>query len=140
MPIPKYDGSPEKEWISKCMGDIPLDEYTQEQALAICYKQMEMEEVQLESIDIPIEIIGDNEEKILEYLPDIKSGETEDAYLNRCVIVLYPEYYDEQGAYSLCADKYQRIITKSDTGTTEFNINKIAEMKAAIKGIRNYQN
>ena len=68
---------------------------------------------------IPIEIIGDNEEKILEYLPDVKSGETEDAYLKRCVIVLYPEYVDEQAAYSICADKYQRIITKSDTGKTE---------------------
>ena len=76
---------------------------------------------------IPIDIIGNNEEKILEYLPEVKSGETEDAYLERCVIVLYPEYMDEQGGYSLCADKYQRIITKSDTGTTEFNINKIAE-------------
>ena len=68
---------------------------------------------------IPIEIIGDNEEKILEYLPDVKSGETEDAYLKRCVIVLYPEYVDEQAGYSICADKYQRIITKSDTGKIE---------------------
>lgn len=68
---------------------------------------------------IPIEIIGDNEEKILEYLPDVKSGEREDAYLERCVVVLYPEYVDEQAAYSICADKYQRIITKSDTGKTE---------------------
>ena len=65
---------------------------------------------------IPIEIIGDNEEKILEYLPDVKSKETEDAYLNRCVVVLYPEYVDEQKAYSLCADKYQMKITISDTG------------------------
>ena len=42
MPLPKYDGSPEKEWISKCMADMPAGEYSQEQALAICYKQMEM--------------------------------------------------------------------------------------------------
>lgn len=68
---------------------------------------------------IPIEIIGDNEEKILEYLPEVKSGESEDTYLARCVIVLYPEYVDEQAAYSICADKFQRIITKSDTGTKE---------------------
>ena len=68
---------------------------------------------------IPIEIIGDNEEKILEYLPDVKSNEQEHDYLARCVIVLYPEYVDEQAAYSICADKYQRIITKSDTGKTE---------------------
>ena len=65
---------------------------------------------------IPIEIVGDNEEKILEYLPDVKSREMEDAYLKRCVIVLYPEYVDEQKAYSLCADKYQRKITISEAG------------------------
>jgi len=72
-----------------------------------------------EMAKIPIEIIGDNEEKILEYLPDVKSGESEDTYLERCVVVLYPEYVDEQAAYSICADKFQRIITKSDTGKTE---------------------
>ena len=112
MPIPKYDGSPEQEWISSCMHEIG-SEYDQDQALAICYKQMEMSsenlaategkhkdlpeqpadhdvhhgatsdkakeavkpkgiasEEELESIDIPIERIGDNEEKILDYLPD----------------------------------------------------------------------
>jgi hypothetical protein len=68
---------------------------------------------------IPIEIVGDNEEKILEYLPDVKNGEMEDTYLNRCVIVLYPEYVDEQKAYSLCADKYQRKITVSDKRSVE---------------------
>jgi len=48
MPIPKYDGSPEKEWISKCMNEMPQGEYDQEQALAICYKQMEnMEQTKL---------------------------------------------------------------------------------------------
>ena len=43
---------------------------------------------------IPVEIIGDNEEKILEYLPEVKGKEMEKDYLERCVIVLYPEYYD----------------------------------------------
>jgi hypothetical protein len=48
MPIPKYDGSPEKEWISKCMSEMPAGEYDQDQALAICYKQMEnMEQTKL---------------------------------------------------------------------------------------------
>ena len=48
MPIPKYDGSPEKEWISKCMSEMPAGEYDQEQSLAICYKQMEnMEQTKL---------------------------------------------------------------------------------------------
>lgn len=68
---------------------------------------------------IPIEIVGDNEEKILEYLPKVKNGEMEDAYLERCVVVLYPEYVDEQKAYSLCADKYQNKITISDKRSVE---------------------
>ena len=63
---------------------------------------------------IPIDIIGDNEEKILEYLPSVKPHEEEDTYLERCIVVLYPEYYDQQMATALCADKYQRIITVSD--------------------------
>ena len=60
---------------------------------------------------IPIAIIGDNEEKILDYLPEVKGKEMEKDYLQRCVIVLYPEYYDQQQATSLCADKYQRTTT-----------------------------
>ena len=154
MPIPKYDGTPEKEWIGKCMSEIPVGEYTQEQALAICYKQMEMNEVEmgavegktkhqnelphehdvhhgatsdkaanavkpkgigadenLAEIDIPLEIIGDNEEKILDYLPEPKANEMEEAYLNRCVPCLYPKYYDQTMATALCADKLQRKTT-----------------------------
>jgi hypothetical protein len=60
---------------------------------------------------IPLDIIGDNEEKILEYLPTPKANEREDAYLERCIIVLYPEYYDQTMATALCADKYQRKTT-----------------------------
>ena len=110
MPIPKYDGTPEKEWIGKCMIAIG-SEYEQEQALAICYNQMD-ENMSLETLaKIPLDIIGDNEEKILEYLPNVKPNEEEDPYLNRCVIVLYPEYYDQTMATALCADKYQRKTT-----------------------------
>jgi hypothetical protein len=110
MPIPKYDGSPENEWIPKCMSDIS-SEYDQDQALAICYGQMD-EEMSLTNLaGIPLDIIGDNEVKILEYLPNVKAGEMEDPYLNRCVPVLYPEYYDQTMATSLCADKYQRKVT-----------------------------
>lgn len=126
MPIPKYDGTPEKEWIGKCMIAIG-SEYEQEQALAICYNQMD-ENMSLETLaKIPIEIVGDNEEKILEYLPDVKSHEAEHDYLARCVIVLYPEYTDEQKGYSLCADKYQRVITVSDKRRT--NLSKIMKGK-----------
>ena len=60
---------------------------------------------------IPLEIIGDNEEKLLDYLPEPKANEMEDDYLNRCVPVLYPEYYDQTMATSLCADKLQRKTT-----------------------------
>ena len=72
---------------------------------------------------IPIAIIGDNEEKILEYLPEVKGKEMEKDYLQRCVIVLYPEYYDEQQATSLCADKYQRTTTI--TTMKEQNLNSM---------------
>jgi hypothetical protein len=110
MPIPKYDGTPEKEWIGKCMIAIG-SEYEQQQALAICYNQMD-ENMSIETLaKIPLDIIGDNEEKILEYLPNVKPNEEEDPYLNRCIIVLYPEYYDQTVATSLCADKYQRKTT-----------------------------
>jgi hypothetical protein len=49
--------------------------------------------------------------KILEYLPEPKANEMEEAYLNRCVPVLYPEYYDQTMATALCADKLQRKTT-----------------------------
>lgn len=60
---------------------------------------------------IPVDIIGDNEVKILEYLPEPSKNEMEDAYLSRCVPVLYPEYYDQEMATALCADKLQRKTT-----------------------------
>jgi len=130
MPIPKYDGTPEKEWIGKCMIAIG-SEYEQEQALAICYNQMD-ENMSLETLaKIPLDIIGDNEEKILEYLPNVKPNEEEDPYLNRCVIVLYPEYYDQTMATALCADKYQRK-------TTVTNLKKLTDLKVAIKSVRNF--
>ena len=65
----------------------------------------------LKEVDIPLDIIGDNEVKILEYLPEPKANEQEDTYLNRCVPVLYPKYYDQTMATSLCADKLQRKTT-----------------------------
>lgn len=110
MPIPKYDNTPENEWIPKCMHVIG-NEYDQSQALAICYNQMN-EKMSLESLaKIPVEIIGDNEVKILEYLPTPKANELEDKYLERCVPVLYPEYFDQTMATALCADKLQRKTT-----------------------------
>ena len=110
MPIPKYDGTPEKEWIGKCMSEIS-SEYEQAQALAICYNQMNLE-ASLEALaKIPVDIIGDNEVKILEYLPEPKGNEQEDKYLERCVPILYPEYFDQTMATALCADKLQRKTT-----------------------------
>ena len=50
-------------------------------------------------------------------------------YLPRCVPVLYPEYVDQQKATSLCADKYQRIITVSDKRRTNMKIMKPTENK-----------
>jgi len=129
MPIPKYEkGQPEDKYISECMLAIGSEYDTQEQALAVCYKQMEMSE---QLIKIPIEIIGDNEEKILEYLPEPTANEMEHDYIPRCIIVLYPDYYDETMATSLCADKYQRK-------TTVTNLKKLTDLKVAIKSVRNF--
>ena len=112
MPIPKpKTEEKEDEYISRCISEIASEYDAEGQAYAVCKgewdKPTEMEK-------IPIEIVGDNEEKILEYVPDVKSNEMEDTYLARCVPYLYPEYVDEQKAFSLCADKYERIITVSD--------------------------
>ena len=127
MPIPKYDGTPEKEWIGKCMSEIS-SEYEQGQALAICYNQMDVN-MSLETLaKIPLEIIGDNEEKILDYLPDVKSNEMENDYIPRCIVVLYPEYYDETMATSLCADKYQRKITVTNLKKQNLNSMKAKPM------------
>ena len=114
MPIPTPNkNETEQEYVSRCISDIS-SEYEQDQAAAICYDTYRKENL----ARIPIEIVGDNEEKILEYLPDVKSNEMEDLYLARCVPFLYPEYVDDQKAYSLCADKYERIITVSDKKRT----------------------
>lgn len=114
MPIPTPNKSEkEQDYISRCISEIASEYDAEGQAYAVCKGEWDKP---TKMAKIPIEIIGDNEEKILEYLPDVKSREMEDAYLKRCVIVLYPEYVDEQKAYSLCADKYQRKITISDTG------------------------
>jgi hypothetical protein len=88
-------------------------------------------EEELAEIDIPLDIIGDNEEKILEYLPEPTAHELEDDYLNRCVPCLYPKYYDEQMANSLCADKLQRK-------TTVTNLKRIAELRKSIKAMKNF--
>jgi hypothetical protein len=91
MPIPKYDGSPEKEWISSCMNEIG-SEYDQEQALAICYKQMEMSDA----------------------LPAVKGGETLETYIRRCVPTIYKEGgdYDQRVATGMCADHYEGKTTQ----------------------------
>lgn len=100
MPIPKYDGSPEQEWIGKCMGEIGT-EYDQAQALAICYKQMEMKEVEMEE-DIAT---------IYDRLPEPTAEEGEEAYIERCIPTLYPDDFDQQQAASFCADHYANKAT-----------------------------
>jgi hypothetical protein len=50
----------------------------------------------------------------LENLPDVKAGEMEEDYLNRCIPVLYPSKYDQRIAASFCADHYQNKVTVSE--------------------------
>ena len=83
---------------------------------------------ELAEIDIPIDIIGDNEEKVLEYLPEPKAHEMEDAYLNRCVPCLYPKYYDQTMATALCADKLQRKTTVTNLKKQNLSIMKAKPM------------
>lgn len=110
MPIPKPNkAEQEKDYISRCISEIASEYDVEGQAYAVCKGTYDKETMAKEKI--PVEIAGDNEEKILEYLPEVEHGESEDHYLERCVVVLYPDYVDEQQGYSLCADKYQRKIT-----------------------------
>ena len=83
---------------------------------------------------IPVEIIGDNEVKILEYLPEPKTKELEDKYLERCVPILYPEYFDQTVATSLCADKLQRKTTVTTLNAVK-KIMKQEKMRAFERNI-----
>jgi len=143
MPIPKVkSGEKEDIYISRCISAI-IDEYDAEgQAYAVCKSEFD-KPTQLAKI--PIEIVGDNEEEILKYLPSVKSHEMETSYLNRCVPVLYPEYVDQQKATSLCADKYQRKVTISDTGKQNIDMSKMSpfqrkqfefQIQLALKDLR----
>lgn len=143
MPIPKPKSSEkEEEYISRCISAI-ADEYDVEgQPYAICKGEWDKPE---NLAGIPIEIIGDNEEKILKYLPIVRPKETESAYLNRCIPVVYPEYVSQQLATSLCADRYQRKITISDTGKQNVDMSKMSpferkqlefQVQLALKSLR----
>ena len=116
MPIKPTSSENEQDFIGRCMSEEKESFPDNIQRYAVCKSKWDNAEFseEVEMGRIPIEIVGDNEEKILEYLPEVKPHEAEHDYLARCVIVLYPEYTDEQKGYSLCADKYQRVITVSD--------------------------
>ena len=116
MPIPKYDGSPEKEWIGKCMHEIGT-EYDQPQALAICYKQMELSEEEL--------AVEDTSE-----LPEPKPKEARYEYILRCIPTLYKAggEYDQKTATAMCADRYENSNTllKKDTKMSYDSMNRVA--------------
>ena len=116
MPLPKYDGSPEKEWIGKCMHEIGT-EYDQPQALAICYKQMKMSEEEL--------AVEDTSE-----LPEPKPKEARYEYILRCIPTLYKAggEYDQRTATAMCADRYENSNTllKKDTKMSYDSMNRVA--------------
>ena len=130
MPVNVNKGETENEFISRCISEEVSAGHDQQQAIAICYSYWDKEN--MAEVNIPIEIIGDNEEKILEYLPEPKANEQEDKYLERCVPCLYPKYFDQTMATALCADKLQRK-------TTVTNLNRIAELRRAVKSMRNFR-
>ena len=114
MPIPKYDGTPEKEWISSCMHEIG-NEYDTEQALAICYKQMDMSAIQ--------DAAGGGVN--MESLPEVKEGEGRTEYVLRCIPSIYHEggQYDQRVAASMCSDYYESKSKKENMSKSRFSIN-----------------
>ena len=102
MPIPKpHSDEQEKDYISRCISEIS-GEYTEEgQPYAICKSTWD-NPTQLEEEDI---------QKIYDRLPEVKKGELEDPYVERCIPVLYPGEYDQQQAASFCADHYSNRVT-----------------------------
>jgi hypothetical protein len=131
MPIDKpKPGETQEHYLAYCIKEEMSNGMEQDQASAACYSYWD--KGNMAEVNIPIEIIGDNEEKILEYLPEPKANEQEDAYLNRCVPCLYPKYYDQTQATALCADKLQRK-------TTVTNLKRIAELRRAVKSMRNFR-
>ena len=115
MPIPKYDGSPESEWISSCMKEIG-SEYDQDQALAICYKQMEMSE------ELAVEDTSE--------LPEPKEGEQRHEYILRCIPTIYKAggEYDQRTATAMCADRYENSNTllKKEAKMSNDSVNRVA--------------
>jgi hypothetical protein len=102
MPIPKVKANEiEEEYISRCISEIS-SEYTEEgQPYAICKGEF----------DNPTELAQHETEPILDELPEVKSGETEDRYVQRCIPSLYPAKFDQQQAASYCADHYSNKAT-----------------------------
>lgn len=126
MPIPTPNKSEkEQDYISRCISEIASEYDAEGQAYAVCKGEWDKP---TKMAKIPIEIIGDNEEKILEYLPEPTANEEEDPYLARCIVVLYPEYYDQTIATALCADKYQRKTTVTNLKKQNLNTMKAKPM------------
>ena len=94
MPIPTPTKSEkEDEYIGRCISEIASEYDAEGQAYAVAEHETEPE---------------------LKNLPDVKAGETEDRYLQRCIPTLYPEKYDQRIAASYCADHYQNKVTVSE--------------------------
>ena len=123
MPIPKpKSNEKEDEYISRCISEIS-SEYTEEgQPYAICKGEW----------DNPTELAEHETEPELENLPDVKAGETEDKYLQRCIPTLYPDKYDQRIAASYCADHYQNKVTVSELKKQ----NSFDRVAMKLKGIK----
>ena len=105
MPIPTPTKSEkEDEYIGRCISEIASEYDAEGQAYAVCKGEW----------DKPTEMAQHETEPELKNLPDVKAGETEDRYLQRCIPTLYPEKYDQRIAASYCADHYQNKVTVSE--------------------------
>jgi hypothetical protein len=103
MPIPKYNG--EKDYISKCMAAIG-DEYEQDQALAICYGQMNMKKVEKQVSAFDKQRINFRAMLALKHLSDKGINLAEegggDYPWSDCIADQIKQYGDEDTAKKVC--------------------------------------
>ena len=79
MPIPKQNiDEGNEEFIERCMGDDTMQEYDEEQRLAICSLQLKDEDRALEDINTkPTEEMANEAEQALEWREEFGRGGTE---------------------------------------------------------------
>lgn len=109
MPVDKpKSGETEEHYLAYCIPEEIKAGKDKDVAAAICYSTYRESKM---STELTNNQNDSDEQKLLDTLPEIKKGETEDDYINRCIPCLYPDTYDQQQAASFCADHYGNKAT-----------------------------